>query len=220
MQLKHLERVHQLTDLPYEVSAQVQTLLQKSLGEKINKVKLNFAYINDVPKRILQYKQHLRHLPDLPILPPVYKYEVLFTFSDTNIKDYQIYIGIDEHFQILHYNLPVNSDRPFKALYGEQEAIKIALDYVVKNGYNIDIETSLLKYSHDKKILIWTIYFLQEKINSKRKKCLEVAVNLYEPKDNIYITEAELVEETISSIEVANDPFEPLPPPPPKKEDV
>lgn len=220
MQIKHLKQVHQLTDLPGEVSSLVQTLLHKSLGEKSNKVKLNFAFINDVPKRILHYKQNLKHFPDLPILPPVYKYEVLFTFSDTGIKDYQIYIGIDEHFQILYYNLPVNPDYALKAIYGENEATERALDYAIKQGYPTKIESTHLKYSLDKRILVWSIHLLREKINDVRKKCLAVEVDVQALKDILSAVEVELVEQTISSFEVLEDPFEPPPPPPPKKEDV
>ena len=220
MSKKFNHHIQQLTDLPDPLPELVSSLLRKSLGEKAVKVKFTFALINDIPKSIQQLKKQLRNYPDLPILPTVYKYELFFAFLDSNIKDYQIFIGIDEHFQILYYNLPVNPDYALKAIYGENEATERALDYAIKNGYPTALESSYLKYSLDKRILIWVIYLLQEKINSKRKKCLALEVNLFELKDNIYATEVELIEETISSIEIAADPFEPPPPPPPKKEDV
>ncbi|MGN7784025.1 hypothetical protein ACTJIJ_05850 [Niabella sp. 22666] len=221
MSKKINHHIRRLTDLPDPLQELVDSLLRKSLGEKAIKVKFTFALINDIPKSIQQLKKQLKNYPDLPILPQVYKYELFFVFLDSNIKDYQIFIGIDEHFQILHYNLPVNPEHALKALYGEREAISLALDYAIKNSYPTEIESSDLKYSLDKRILIWSIYLLQEKINSKRKKCLALEVNLFELKDNIYATEVELTEVTISSIEMVADPFEPPPPPPPpKKEDI
>ena len=219
MLLKHFQRVGQLSNLPDAVSELAESLLQKSLGNKIEKIKFNFAFINDVPKRIQQYKTELKNLPGL--LPPVYKYELFYIYADTGIKDYMVYIGIDDYLQILHYNLPLNPTHTIKALYGENQALKKALDYAVAEDYNTEVDSIHLKYSLDKHMLVWTVYLLQEKINSSRKKCLAIEINVQELKDIISATEVELVEETITSIEMEEERFEPPPPPPPlKKEDV
>ena len=215
MIVKHNQLIGKLADLPDSVSKLVQSLLQKSLGDKFNKLKFNFAYENDIPKRINQYKKQLKNFSD--ILPPVYKYELFFTYSDTNIKSYQIYIGIDEYLQIHQYTLPTNPEFAINGIYGEKAAIEIAVDYAAKNGYKTEIESTYLRYNIDKKILIWHINLLQQQINPTRKKCLTIEVDLCRDKTVLTAIESELVEETISVVEIEEDHFDPsLPPPPPK----
>lgn len=210
-----LQYINQYNQLPTPLSKLATSLLKRSLGKKYNKAKFNFAFINDIPKKIAQYKKQLKN--HVYPLPPVFKYQLIFAFSDTGIKDYQIYIALDEYLQVMHYNLPVHSDTTIKALYGEKEAIELATHYARQHNLETDVDTVILKYSLDHYTLLWSIIFIQKIISPKEKKCYTVQVSL---PDNSVISaqECTLKEEVITLAATETISIsEPEPTPPPKR---